>query len=163
MTAHDAIASAVPRLLYFGSRTWVDLLKGCTLRQTHHLVRTSSIIPEGPRSRAIMQQVSDDSPFHMVQGDADGADILSRLAADLLLLSHDDFPVDLKLDGQWPSAGHRRNERMAWKGKPTGGRAFISGRIGTALSKGSAGMLAILDRMGVPVILHRENGIEVRP
>lgn len=120
----------------------------------------------GPRWVAILKQARADVAEHcaivIVEGEADGADILARIVARRLEQQHDPYPViPGPIDGAWPAAGHRRNERMARDGKPTCGRGFVTGDVGSPLSAGSAGMLAILRRIGLPVVLHRDNGIEV--
>ena len=97
----------------------------------------------------------------VVNGKADGADDMADFIAGELGQERDRYPVTAE---EWqrigPAAGHRRNERMDREGRPVEARSFISKLRGDPLSKGSAGMLAILRRRGCPVVLHREDGIE---
>lgn len=154
------------RPLYFGSRTWLDVPEGWTLREAHAQVRrTNAAAMWDRRARIVLVQMRADvaefGPITVVEGEADGLDILSRIVAVHLGQAHDPYPVNLDVDGPWPAAGHRRNERQGRDGKPTCGRGFITGDVGTPLSRGSAGMLAILQRLRLPVVLHRDNGVEV--
>ena len=45
-------------------------------------------------------------------------------------------------------------------GRPDRAIGFISGKVGSPLSRGSAGMLAICKRAGTPVAVYREDGVE---
>lgn len=102
---------------------------------------------------------------------ADGADLLFYEEA----LSHFDargLPraarrchVDTSLDGSWPAAGYRRNARMYINHKPSLAVGFVSGRVGSPLSSGSASMArtclsGIDDADPCPVTIYREDGIE---
>lgn len=74
-------------------------------------------------------------------------------------------PVERDHDGPWPAAGHRRNERMYRTHRPTIAAGFVSGKVGSPLSSGSAHMLGVClqGREGVPpcpVVVYRDNGIE---
>ncbi len=74
-------------------------------------------------------------------------------------------PVERDHDGPWPAAGHRRNARMYRTYRPTIAAGFISGKVGSPLSSGSAGMLRICreglgDRPPIPVVVYRDDGIE---
>lgn len=156
------------RLIYFGSREWVDVPEGWTLRQTHTHIRERGALPLwGRRARVVLVQMrADVARFGRiidVEGEADGGDIVSRVVATWLGQAHDPYPVNTAIDGPWPAAGHRRNARMDRDGRPVEGRAFIVGDVGTPFSRGSAGMVEILRIRGVPVIIHRDNGIEVQP
>lgn len=55
------------------------------------------------------------------------------------------YPVNFTLDGPWPAAGPRRNQRMFREGKPERGIAFPGGR-------GTANMVGIMKKAGIPVI-----------
>lgn len=73
-------------------------------------------------------------------------------------------PVDASLDGPWPAAGHRRNARMYREHRPSLAVGFVSGRVGSPLSSGSAGMAQTcfysLGAPPCPVAVYRENGVE---
>lgn len=99
---------------------------------------------------------------HNAEGQAPhiGADQCARRWAKARGVAVDPYPVDNALDGPWPAAGHRRNERMHRDGKPDRAIGFVSGKVGSPMSKGSAGMLAICKRAGTPVIVYREDGVE---
>ncbi len=153
------------RVLYFGSRAWVDVPRDWTARETHRYIRAHgrpAIL--GERYYVIRNRMLEDvaslGRITVIEGEADGADILSRIVAVRLEQSHDPYPGDTRIDGPWPAAGHRRNARMERDGKPQEARGFIVGTCGTPLSKGSAGMVEILRRKGIPFILHRDDGIE---
>lgn len=154
------------RVLYFGSREWIDVPARWTIREVHTHVRRHGAVPlKGPRYIAIGRQMQADIAEHgqlvVIEGEADGADILSRIIAGNLGQNVERFPVDHALDGPWPAAGPRRNARMDREGRPVLARGFVVGRRGTPLSRGSAGMLGILQRRGCPVIVHRDDGVEV--
>ena len=151
------------RLLVFGSRSWIDVQPGSTLEEAQRQLRRGHAI-KGPLYRAIYQAVSDtmriDGWVTLIEGEAVGADLLAREAAWHLEQRVERFPVTKSLDGDWPAAGHRRNARMHRDGKPDRAIGFISGKVGSPMSKGSAGMLAICRRAGTPVIVYREDGVE---
>lgn len=157
--------TAPTRLLYFGSRTWVDVPPVASLIDARRRLRRGTV-HWGPRCRIMQSQIHADinafgeDGLIVVEGEADGADVMARVLAPLGV-GVDPYPVDLTLDGPWPTAGHRRNARMAREGKPVEARGFITGDVGTPYSKGSAGMVEILRRLGIPLILHRDNGIEI--
>jgi hypothetical protein len=52
-------------------------------------------------------------------------------------------PVDHTYDGPWPAAGHRRNARMYRTWRPSLAAGFVSGKVGSTLSTGSAAMARI--------------------
>ncbi len=71
-------------------------------------------------------------------------------------LGHDveAYPVDRRLDGPWPSAGPRRNERMLRLGRPERGLAFgaLWKRAGQGWKHtGTGGMCALMLAARVPV------------
>jgi hypothetical protein len=81
-------------------------------------------------------------------------------------------PVDTLLDGPWPRAGMRRNERMYRTHRPGLAAGFVSGKVGTPLSSGSAHMAGIC-LAGLPglakghyhafpcaVVVYRDDGVE---
>lgn len=153
------------RILYFGSRTWIDVRPGVTLHEARAAQR-GGYLYRGRLARIMHEQIEADALAHpegvtIIEGEADGADLMARMLADGPGFTIERYPVDTAIDGPWPAAGHRRNARMAREGKPTHARGFISGKRGTPLSRGSASMLEILRRMRVPTIVHREDGVEV--
>jgi hypothetical protein len=152
------------RILYFGSREWIDVPRGWRSDEVHAENRYGRSPWFGPRHQAIQAQMRADVAEHgtilVIEGEANGADVLARAVAYSLKQVVMPYPVDTKIDGPWPAAGHRRNARMHREGKPVAARGFIVGERGTPLSRGSAGMLDILRRAGVPTIVHRDDGIE---
>lgn len=90
-----------------------------------------------------------------------GADELADVEAHAAGIQVDPCPVDHALDGPWPAAGHRRNERMDRDKRPHIGAGFVVGRVGSPLTSGSAGMARILRARGVPVVVYREDGVEL--
>ena len=154
------------RILYCGSRGWIDVRPGLSLLQAKRDLRRG-ILYRGPRARIMAAQIEADATAHpggliIVEGEGDGADVMSRVIGAGPGVAIDPYPVDTAIDGPWPAAGHRRNARQARDGRPEAGRAFAVGDVGTPLSKGTAGMVAILRRMRLLVIVHRDNGIEVQ-
>lgn len=81
-------------------------------------------------------------------------------------------PVDHALDGPWPAAGHRRNERMYRTWLPSLAAGFVSGKVGLPMSSGSRGMarICLTGRRGTDarvvlappcaVVIYREDGVE---
>ncbi len=81
-------------------------------------------------------------------------------------------PVDHALDGPWPAAGPRRNERQYRTHRPTLAIGGITGKVGSPLSSGSKGMVRIClaglrgdDPRVVlvppcPVVVYRDDGVE---
>ena len=108
-------------------------------------------------------------PSLVIEGESPGggADILAREQAEARSIVVLPCPVDHALDGSWPAAGHRRNERM-FRLRPTHAAGFISGRVGSPLSRGSAGMARICANglpgyPPIPLVLYRDDGIELPP
>lgn len=80
-------------------------------------------------------------------------------------------PVDHALDGPWPAAGMRRNERQYRTRRPTLAAGFITGKAGSPMSSGSKMMARVCltglrgddPRRGVPpcpVVIFRDDGVE---
>lgn len=153
------------RILYFGSRTWLDAKPGDTFDAACAWQRRGYLF-RGPLSRIMQAQLEQDIAAHpegitLIEGEQVGADIMARQLVDGNPgISVDPYPIDTRVDGPWPWAPNRRNARMDRDGRPQKARCFASGDIGTPISTGSADMLAILRKRGVPVIIHRENGVQ---
>jgi hypothetical protein len=49
---------------------------------------------------------------HLAHGDARGADTIAGRVARSMGIEVQPYPVDNGVDGPWPAAGHRRNDRM---------------------------------------------------
>jgi hypothetical protein len=124
-------------ILVTGSRTWADLE---TMR--------AWLIPalrRWPR---------------LVEGGASGAD---DMAAGIAANHEDEFvkPVDVcyrvdhALDGPWPGAGPRRNERMVSAEAPTIARVFAF-TVGRALTKGTRDCVERCIAHGLPVFIVTE-------
>jgi hypothetical protein len=106
-------------------------------------------------------------PDLVIEGESPGggADILAREQAEARGIVVLPCPVDHALDGPWPAAGHRRNERM-FRLRPTHAAGFISGKVGTPFSRGSAGMARICERglpgfPPIPLVIYRDDGIDL--
>ena len=141
------------RVLVFGSRTWSTTPKGKR--------PTADESYKADFERILLWNALDTSGATVIiEGEAIGADQCARRWANARTAGVAAFPVDNATDGQWPAAGHRRNERMHRDGKPDRAIGFVSGKVGTPLSRGSAGMLAICKRAGTPVVVYREDGVE---
>jgi hypothetical protein len=86
----------------------------------------------------------------VVHGDCHlgGADLLAKQWAQARGVPERGFPVDHDVDGPWPAAGPRRNERMLTEAKPHMVIAFPGG-------KGTAGMCRLAHTAGVPVVVIR--------
>ncbi len=74
-----------------------------------------------------------------------GADLIARIWAELSDVPNVEYAVDHVVDGPWPAAGPRRNQRMLEKSKPTLGMAFPGGR-------GTADMVRRMKAAGLHVI-----------
>lgn len=77
-------------------------------------------------------------------------------------------PVDTSVDGPWPAAGHRRNERTYRTWRPSLAAGFIVGAVGSPMSSGSAGMASICtkglrDVPPCPLVILRDDGVEPAP
>ena len=143
------------RVLVFGSRTWSTTPKGKR--------PTADESYKADFERILLWNVLDTdgpAPTVIIEGEAIGADQCARRWANARTAGVAAYPVDISKDGDWPAAGHRRNERMHRCGRPDRAIGFISGKVGSPMSKGSAGMLAICRRAGTPVVVYREDGVE---
>ena len=74
-------------------------------------------------------------------------------------------PMDPALDGPGGRAFLRRNERMYREHRPSLAAGFVSGKVGSPLSAGSAAMARIClrgltDAPPCPVVVYREDGVE---
>jgi hypothetical protein len=130
------------RALLFGSRSWLD---------------------PAPIGRLLDAA----TPDLVIEGESPGggADILAREQAEARGILVLPCPVDHALDGPWPAAGHRRNERQ-FRLRPTHAAGFISGKVGTPFSRGSAGMARICMRglpgyPPIPLVIYRDDGLEL--
>lgn len=82
-------------------------------------------------------------------GKARGADVMSGEWAALRGIPVEEYAVNIKLDGKWPAAGIRRNQRMLNAFKPDGAIAFYEfGYNGT----GTLDMVRRLKLANVPVV-----------
>ncbi len=99
-------------------------------------------------------------PDVVIEGESPcgGADALAREVAESLGIAVDPYPQRDDVDG--PRGFLRRNERMHRDGKPDVAAGFVSGKVGSPLSGGSAAMAAICVRAGTPLVVYREDGVE---
>lgn len=81
----------------------------------------------------------------LVHGGARGADYMAGKFAEWAGIPCDAYAIDHALDGPWPGAGPRRNERMLAASKPDLVVAFAGGR-------GTADMVRQAKAAGVRVI-----------
>ncbi len=100
-------------------------------------------------------------PDVVIEGESPcgGADALAREVAESLGMAVDPYPQRDDVDG--PRGFLRRNERMHRDGRPDVAAGFISGKVATPLSSGSAAMAAICVRAGTPLVILREDGVEL--
>lgn len=94
-----------------------------------------------------------------------GADRMVHEEAVRLGLRSERCPYESAVDGPTPRGFFARNVRQYVTWKPTVAAGFISGKVGSPLSSGSAHMLGVClqGRNGVPpcpVVVYRDNGIE---
>lgn len=120
------------RLLVFGSRTWTD--RAAVWRALSALPRSA-----------------------VIEGEAKGADTMARQWAQFYRVPLARFPADWNGEGR--GAGPRRNARMLLEGKPDRAIGFVSGTVGTPLSRGSADMARRCSY--IPTRILREDRIEV--
>lgn len=83
-----------------------------------------------------------------------GADVLAGWCAAGVGAAVDVYPVDHALDGPWPNAGPRRNERMFRESRPDRGLAFGAlwkRSMGMWKKSGTGGMVSIMLGAGLPV------------
>lgn len=115
------------RLLVCGSRDYYDVNRMTEILCTIHEKRPITVL---------------------IQGMARGADRMAREWAVNRGIPVEDYPVDVRIDGPWPAAGIKRNERMGRESKPDGGVAFFGpDYTGT----GTTHMVGFLKKMKVPV------------
>lgn len=151
------------RILYFGSREWLDVPKGMTAEQVRAHARHWRLVL-GPRREDIEKALRDDvrtfGEVTVIEGEADGADITARVLARRMGLRVEPYPVS---GAEWRRLGKRagplRNERMLREGKPDMARGFIVGCLGEPMSNGSAGMLKQLLAAGVRTIVQRDDSV----
>lgn len=100
-------------------------------------------------------------PDVVIEGESPcgGADALAREVAESLGIAVDPYPQRDDVDG--PRGFLRRNERMHRDGRPDVAAGFVSGKVGTPLSGGSAHMAGICVRAGTPLVIFREDGVEL--
>lgn len=91
------------RILVCGSRNWTD---------SGEIAYQLALIFGTERDRVV------------IHGGANGADRIAGWCAGGVGASVKPYPVDRAIDGDWPSAGPRRNARMLRDGKPDRGLAF---------------------------------------
>lgn len=73
------------------------------------------------------------------------ADLIAKTWAMLRGVPENEYAVDHAIDGPWPAAGPRRNQRMLAQSRPTLGMAFPGGR-------GTADMVRRMKAAGIRVI-----------
>ena len=133
------------RLLICGSREW----PGTWEYIAAHIPSDVEVIIHGACSR-------------IKDGRQVSVDMLADRAARDLGRYVEAYPVDHALDGPWPGAGPRRNERMFRLSRPNSGLAFGAlwrlkdGRTRRGLASswkptGTGGMVGILLAAGLPV------------
>ncbi len=136
-----------------GSRTWTD---------TADLTMQMAVLFGEDRDRVVIHGGNGDPRARPPRG----ADVLAGWVAKGLGSGVVVFAVDHTIDGPWPGAGPRRNERMfrdgqpdrglalgsLWRPNPHGGRRSYAGTT-TPLWKhtGTGGMVAIMLTASVPV------------
>lgn len=154
------------RILYFGSRGWLDVPKGWTAAQVKREARGRGRLVRGPRradiERALREDVRSFGEVTIIEGEADGADITTRILAKRMGMCVEPYPVTQQ-EWQWhgKSAGHNRNERMLRDGCPSMARGFVCGCLEEPLSAGSADMLRRLIAAGIRVVMQRDDGVRI--
>lgn len=155
------------RILYFGSREWIDVPANFTPLEVRAYIRRMRIVPVAWRLRR-WQQI-DEVLGHdarcagrvvVIEGEADGADLLSAIVARSLGQAVEPFAINDALDGRHRGAPFNRNERMLRDGRPHEARGFIVGAVGSPFSRGSLDMYKRLRSAGVRTLVHRDDGIE---
>lgn len=98
-------------------------------------------------------------PDVVIEGESPcgGADALAREVAESLGMAVEPYPQSDDVDG--PRGYLRRNERMHRDGKPDVAAGFVSGKVGSPLSGGSAHMAGVCLNAGTPLVLYREDGV----
>lgn len=96
--------------------------------------------------RAMQEELELHGPLIVIEGEAPGADRMSRIAADSLRFPVRRFPADWKRYGR--AAGPIRNKQMLEEGMPDEVWSFHDN---IAKSKGTANMVKIATEAGIPV------------
>jgi hypothetical protein len=112
------------RLLVCGDRNWTDY-------------------------KAVVREIAARRVSVVIEGEAKGADRFARLAAERLEIPVLPFPADWEQYGR--EAGPIRNRQMLQEGKPTEVIAF---HADIASSKGTANMVALARKAGIPVTVY---------
>lgn len=155
------------RILYFGSREWLDVPRGWTAEQVRREARERGRLVLGPRRDDVDRALQEDAAMYdknvvIIEGEADGADVTARILARRMGLRVEPYPVTAT---EWrdlgKKAGHVRNGRMLRDGKPEMARGFIVGCLNGPMSRGSTDMLRRLLAAGIGVILRRDDGVKV--
>lgn len=80
---------SIVRILYFGSREWLDVPKGWTAAQVKREARDRGRLVRGPRQADIERALREDAQSFgevvIIEGEADGADITTRILAKRIL------------------------------------------------------------------------------
>lgn len=112
------------RLLVCGDRNWQDF-------------------------QAVLREIRARMPDLVIEGEARGADRLAREAAEFLGITVRPFPADWDTHGR--AAGPIRNRDMLEQGDPDEVIAF---HTDIANSKGTANMVALARKAGIPVTVY---------
>lgn len=123
------------KILVFGSRNWVE---------QKPIERELRKFPRGTV---------------IVQGGARGADNIGGYVGELCGLEVRDYPVDEAVDGSWPAAGVRRNQRMLDSEHPDKNGEYIDRALcfheDPNLGKGSKDMAARLEKANITFEVYR--------
>jgi hypothetical protein len=111
------------------------------------LVCGSRTFRDGTLVEALLSSL--DGGSTVIHGAAKGADSLADFHARRIGLAVDDYPADWDRYGK--RAGYVRNQQMLDEGKPNVVYAFVDKPL--AESKGTAMMVDIAHRAGVPVVI----------
>jgi hypothetical protein len=115
------------KILFCGDRDWSDV---ATIEET------------------ISNLLDKFGTFTVIEGEARGADRLSRRVAEAYGLEVEAYPADWQQFGR--AAGPIRNKRMLLEGKPD---LVVAFHAAIADSKGTQNMLEIATKRGVPTML----------
>ena len=99
---------------------------------------------------AVKREIKRRMPDVVIEGEADGADSMARLAAEELGIRVLKFPAEWSKYGR--AAGPIRNRQMLVEGQPTEAIGF---HRNITKSKGSKNMLGQCEKRGVPTIIYR--------
>ena len=111
------------RILVCGSRIWPGTWEDIAVHLPADGNGAVTII-HGACSRIVNKMVGTRGGFRERVDVEVSVDTLAAFAARGLGHHVEAYPVDHKVDGQWPGAGPRRNARMLSDGKPDRGFAF---------------------------------------